>query len=78
LSYIHSDHPSTGSSDVLSLSKGHRLGSSSGQTDTSGNAIVDSYLRYYAYGGLRSGILSASTTDCTFTGQKQDGTGLRW
>ncbi len=60
LRYTHTDH----------------LGSSSGQTDTSGNAIVDSYLRYYAYGGLRSGILSASTTDRTFTGQKQDGTGL--
>ena len=60
LRYTHTDH----------------LGSSSGQTDTSGNAIVDSYLRYYAYGTLRSGDPSAATTDRTFTGQKQDGTGL--
>jgi len=68
LRYVHSDHPSTGS--------GHHLGSSSGQTDTSGNAIAASYLRYYAYGTLRSGDPSQSTTDRTYTGQKQDGTGL--
>lgn len=68
LRYTHTDH----------------LGSSSGQTDTAGNAIADSYLRYKAYGGIRSGNPSASTTDRTlrqaqdiaFTGQKQDGTGL--
>ena len=60
LRYTHTDH----------------LGSSSGQTDTSGNAIVDSYLRYYAYGTLRSGDPTQSTTDRTYTGQKQDGTGL--
>ena len=62
LSYTHTDH----------------LGSSSGQTDTSGNAITDSYLRYYAYGTLRSGDPSQSTTDRTFTGQKQDSTGLMY
>jgi len=60
LRYTHTDH----------------LGSSSGQTDANGAAIVDSYLRYYAYGGLRSGNPVASTTDRTFTGQKSDGTGL--
>jgi len=38
--------------------------------------VTDSYLRYKAYGGIRSGNPSASTTDRTFTGQKQDGTGL--
>ena len=62
LRYTHTDH----------------LGSSSGQTDANGNAVTDSYLRYYAYGSLRSGNLSASTTDRTFTGQKQDGTGLHY
>jgi len=70
LRYTHTDHPSTGS--------GHRLGSSSGQTDTAGNATADSYLCYYAYGGLRSGVPSAATTDRTFTGQKSDGTGLMY
>jgi len=61
LRYTHTDH----------------LGSTSGQTDNSGAAIAASYLRYHAYGGLRSGDPSQSTTDRTFTGQKSDAaTGL--
>jgi len=41
------------------------------------NGQTASHLRYYAANeGLRSGSLSASTTDRTYTGQKQDGTGL--
>lgn len=63
-------------SGVLRYTHTDHLGSSSGQTDTAGNAVADSYLRYKAYGGIRSGNPAASTTDRTFTGQKADGTGL--
>jgi RHS repeat-associated protein len=60
LRYTHTDH----------------LGSTSGQTDTSGNAVTGTYLRYFAYGALRAGDPATPNTDRTFTGQKQDGTGL--
>ena len=57
LSYIHGDH----------------LGSSSIETDGSGNQTASR--SYYAYGSTRSSSGSLQT-DRTFTGQKSDGTGL--
>jgi len=74
------DHPSTDSDSILSLSKVHRLASSSVETNISGNAsgnpVNGSYTRFYAYGSLRVGDPTTLSTDRTFTGQKADGTGL--
>jgi hypothetical protein len=54
------------------------LGSTSGQTDASGNPVNGNVAvrTYYAYGRVRAGDPSKLSTDRTFTGQKSDGAGL--
>jgi RHS repeat-associated protein len=65
----------TGQNDTLSYLHGDHLGSTSVTTSNSGAKTND--VRYYAYGGQRTGNLLALPTDHTFTGQKLDrGTGL--
>jgi hypothetical protein len=38
--------------------------------------VVGTYVRHHAYGTTRAGNTADLNTDRTFTGQKQDGTGL--
>jgi RHS repeat-associated protein len=64
-----------GPNQTLSYLHGDHLGSTSVTTSNSGAATNS--VRYYAYGGQRSGNLFALPTDHTFTGQKLDrNTGL--
>jgi RHS repeat-associated protein len=65
-----------GTNDVLRYTHADHLGSTSGQTDTAGNAVTGTYVRHYAYGTVRAGDTSTLNTDRTFTGQKADSTGL--
>jgi RHS repeat-associated protein len=60
---------------TLSYLHGDHLGSTSVTTNNAGTKTND--VRYFAYGGPRSGNLFALPTDHTFTGQKLDkGSGL--
>jgi len=66
-----------GANQTLSYLHGDHLGSTSVTTNNSGAKTND--VRYYAYGGQRSGNLLALPTDHTFTGQKLDsGAGLMY
>ena len=61
--------------NTLSYLHGDHLGSTS--VTTSNTGATTNNVRYFAYGGQRSGNLLALPTDHTFTGQKLDrGTGL--
>jgi RHS repeat-associated protein len=62
---------------TLSYLHGDHLGSTSVATSNTG--ATTSNVRYFAYGGLRTGNLFALPTDHAFTGQKLDkGTGLMY
>ncbi len=60
LRYTHADH----------------LGSASLQTDTNGNTVASTNVGHWSYGTVRTGSPTALNTDRTYTGQKQDSTGL--
>jgi RHS repeat-associated protein/uncharacterized repeat protein (TIGR01451 family) len=65
----------TPQTNTLSYLHGDHLGSTSVATSASGAKTSD--VRYFAYGGQRTGNLFALPTDHAFTGQKLDrGTGL--